>query len=130
LQTAYFILYVEDQELSTELYSTILSCPPRLDVPGMTEFELTGGSVLGLMPITGIKRLLGDALPDPQAASGVPRAELYLLVGDPEQYLERAVTAGAQLLSPLQDRNWGHSAGYCLDPDGHVIAFARPTGEV
>jgi uncharacterized glyoxalase superfamily protein PhnB len=129
LHAAYLILYVEDQELSSELYSAVLGYPPRLNVPGMTEFELTGGSVLGLMPIAGIKRLLGSALPDPQAAIGGPKAELYLLVDDPEQYLERAISAGAQLLSPLQVRNWGHSAGYCLDPDGHVIAFARPAGD-
>jgi hypothetical protein len=30
----------------------------------MTEFALPGGLVLGLMPVTGIRKLLGAAVPD------------------------------------------------------------------
>jgi hypothetical protein len=26
-------------------------------------------------------------------------------------------------------RDWGHDAGYALDPDGHVLAFANVTGQ-
>jgi uncharacterized protein len=99
--------------------------PAQLDVPGMTEFALPGGAVLGLMPEASIRRLLGDKLPDPAAAGGAPRAELYLLVEDPGAYHARALAAGARELSPLQDRDWGHRAAYTLDPDGHVLAFAQ-----
>ncbi len=103
----------------------MLERAPRLDVTGMTEFELLDGAVLGLMPEAGIKRLLGDALPDPASATGVPRAELYLLVDDPQAWHDRALSAGATELSAPSARDWGHVAGYLLDPDGHVIAFAR-----
>jgi catechol 2,3-dioxygenase-like lactoylglutathione lyase family enzyme len=122
---SYFILYVSDQATSTAFYATILASQPRLDVPGMTEFALPGGAVLGLMPESGIKSLLGLNLPDPALARGVPRAELYLLVDQPVVYYERALASGARPLSPLQARNWGHRAAYCLDPDGHVLAFAE-----
>lgn len=105
-------------------YTAVLGHSPRLDVPGMTEFELSDGAILGLMPESGIRRLLGPALPDPATARGTPRSELYLLVGEPEPYLERALAAGARELSPILSRDWGHRAGYCLDPDGHVLAFA------
>lgn len=98
---------------------------PRLDAPGMTEFLLPGGAVLGLMPESGIRRLLGSALPDPARGTGIPRAELYLLVPNPDESHKRALAAGAAELSPLCARNWGHSAAYSLDPDGHVLAFAR-----
>jgi hypothetical protein len=101
---------------------------PNLNVPGMTQFGLPGGSKLGLMPAAGIKRLLGESLPDPHAAAGVPRAELYLLVDEPSAFLRRAVNAGATLLSSVQPRDWGDSAGYCLDLDGHVLAFAERLG--
>ena len=43
----------------------ILYVAPVLNVPGMTEFRLNEETVLGLMPSAGIKRLLGDKLPDP-----------------------------------------------------------------
>ena len=91
----------------------------------MTEFELINNTVLGLMPEAGIKKLLGNNLPDPSSASGIPRAELYLMVDNPEIYLERAVTGGAKKISDVRERDWGDKAGYCLDPDGHVVAFAK-----
>jgi len=123
---AYFILYVADRACSRDFYRAALGRAPRLDVPGMTEFELGGGAVLGLMPEAGIRRLLGEALPDPAAGRAGARAELYLMVDDPAAAHARALAAGACELSPLQPRNWGHDAAYALDPDGHVLAFARP----
>jgi uncharacterized protein len=123
----YFILYVADQERSAAFYTAVLALEPRLHVPGMTEFALSSGAVLGLMPESGIKALLGPALPDPSAAQGIPRAELYLLVEEPAALHERALGNGARELSALAPRGWGHTAAYSLDPDGHVIAFARAT---
>jgi catechol 2,3-dioxygenase-like lactoylglutathione lyase family enzyme len=120
-----FILYVRDQRRSAAFYTATLACAPELDVPGMTEFRLGDGATLGLMPEAGIRRLLGEALPDPAAANGVPRAELYILVDDPADYHNRALAAGARELSPLAVRSWGDAAAYSLDPDGHVLAFAR-----
>jgi len=37
------------------------------------------------------------------------------------------VAAGAAELSPVLPRDWGDGVGYCLDPEGHVLAFATPT---
>lgn len=121
---AHLILFVADQARAVSFYRAALAAAPVLDVPGMTEFALGGGAVLGLMPAAGIRRLLGAALPDPASAPGVPRAELYLVVDDPAACHARAVAAGARELSPLQRRDWGHRAAYSLDPDGHVLAFA------
>jgi uncharacterized protein len=125
---AHTILYVADQARSAAFYTAVLAQAPRLDVPGMTEYELAGGAVLGLMPEAGIRRLLGDRLPDPAQARGGPRAELYLLVSDPDAYHCRALEHGARELSPLAPRDWGDRAAYALDPDGHVLAFAEPMG--
>ena len=121
---SHFILYVADQSRSRDFYATVLSLTPRLDVPGMTEFELADGAVLGLMPEEGIMRLLGPSLPDPRSARGIPRAELYLHVADPAESHRRALDAGARELSPPRLRDWHHTVAYCLDPDGHVLAFA------
>lgn len=122
---AHFILYVSDQKASAGFYERVLLLRPQLDVPGMTEFRLNDGSVLGLMPGAGIKRLLGDGLPDPAGAAGIPRAEVYLVVENPGAFHRRALENGAAELSPLLPRDWGHEAAYCLDPDGHVLAFAK-----
>jgi uncharacterized glyoxalase superfamily protein PhnB len=87
----------------------------------MTEFSLDENTVLGLMPTSSASRLLGLDL---QPAL-TPAAELYLIVDSPEEFHARAITAGAREVSPLSLRDWGHSVAYCLDPDGHVIAFAK-----
>ena len=120
-----FILYVKDQARSTAFYVHVLACQPSLNVPGMTEFNLAENSILGLMPETGIKRLLGDRLPDPVLGAGIPRSEIYLLVEQPLAYHQRAIEAGAVELSGLELHDWGHRAAYSLDPDGHVLAFAE-----
>ena len=122
---AHLIFYVSNQKLSSTFYTRVLDLQPQLDVSGMTEFRLGEGAILGLMPAAGIKRLLGDRLPDPNNAAGVPRAELYLLTDDPGAYHRRALDNGAKELSALSPRDWGHEAAYSLDPDGHVLAFAR-----
>lgn len=121
---SHFILYIADQRRSTAFYSAALAITPRLNVPGMTEYDLPGGGVLGLMPESGIRALIGDALPELSRARGIPRAELYLLLPDAPVYHQRALEAGARELSPMRLRNWGHVAGYSQDPDGHVLAFA------
>lgn len=120
---AHFILFVADQAAATAFYSAVLARSPRLDVPGMTEYALSAGAVLGLMPEAGIRRLLPD-LPDPASVRSAPRGELYLLVADPEVHLDRLVAAGGRLLDPVRPRDWGHRAGYGLDLDGHLVVFA------
>ena len=125
MNVAHFILYVSDQEASTAFYTRVLGLAPRLHVPGMTEFDLPGGAVLGLMPSAGIRKLLGDALPDPATGAGIPRAELYLVVDDASSWHQRSLAAGARPLGPVEARDWGQAAGYSLDPDGHVLAFAQ-----
>jgi len=122
--TSHFILYVADQPRAAAFYAAVLAVAPWLNVPGMTEFTLPGGAVLGLMPEAAIERLLGAKLPSPSAARGVPRVELYVVLPDAATYHARALAAGAVELSPPSLRSWGHRAAYSLDPDGHVLAFA------
>ena len=121
---AHFIFYVANQARSADFYTTVLGLSPRLNVPGMTEFLLPTATILGLMPETAIERLLGSTLPSPSLARGIPRAELYLVLPEAATYHARALAAGAKELSPMRLRSWGQMAAYCLDPDGHVLAFA------
>lgn len=120
-----FILYVNDQRKSAAFYRSVLNIEPSLDVPGMTEFDLGNGAILGLMPNQGIKKLLGESIDDPEKNNGSSRCELYFTVENPQKDLDRACEAGAKLLMPVTQQNWGDEAGYVKDFDGHVIAFAR-----
>jgi catechol 2,3-dioxygenase-like lactoylglutathione lyase family enzyme len=117
------ILFVKDQQKSRDFYSAALSLVPQLDVPGMVEFKLSEGHILGLMPEEGIKKILNRQNSDSNNAS--LRAELYFRVNHPETYFEKALSLGAQGLSPVQERNWGARAGYVMDHDGYILAFSN-----
>ena len=123
--SAHFVLYVADQQESTRFYSYVLDREPLLNVPGMTEFHLDGSAVLGLMPASGISRLLGNRLPAPAAGAGAAKAEIYLLVEDAATYHARSLHGGARELSALQRRDWGDEVAYSMDTDGYVLAFAQ-----
>jgi len=119
------ILYVNDQQASTELYTKLFRQQPGLNVPGMTEFNLSENCKLGLMPNRGIAKILSDKTPHPDLGNGIPRCELYLYVENIELESDNAIKAGAKLISPIADRDWGDKVCYFADPDGHIIAFAQ-----
>ncbi|MBK7093711.1 MAG: VOC family protein [Saprospiraceae bacterium] len=120
-----FILYVADQQRSRNFYQSLFKKEPILDVPGMTEFQLSEKCILGLMPDTGIAKILGDKVPHPASGNGIPRCELYLYTDDIEFDFRNALHSGARLISPINDRDWGDRVCYFSDPDGHIIAFAE-----
>jgi uncharacterized glyoxalase superfamily protein PhnB len=119
------ILYVRDQEASSRFYERIFRKAPDLEVPGMTEFNLSDTCKIGLMPVEGIARILGDKTPHPETGIGIPRCELYLHVDDIQLEYNNALEAGATLVSPVADRDWGDRVCYVADPDGHILAFAK-----
>lgn len=125
MDQVYFLLYVRDQQSSAKYYARVLDREPIVDVPGVTEFELRQGTILALMPVASAKRLLGDSVPDPAGALGIPKAEAYLVVDAPDAYHARALAGGGREVSPFQVRDWGHRAAYSIDPDGNVLAFAE-----
>ena len=124
IKAIHFILYIRDQANSTQFYEKVLGLSPRLNVPGMTEFELLNGTILGLMPSDAIKQLLID-IPHPNTAACIPRAEIYLLVENTYEFHQQAIAAGAREISSVKARDWGHAVGYVMDPDGHILAFAN-----
>lgn len=125
IQFIHTILYVADQQLSTDFYTKLFRQNPELNVPGMTEFQLAENFKLGLMPNNGIAKILADKTPHPESGSGIPRCELYFYVEDIALEFNNAVNTGAKLISAIQNRTWGDKACYFADPDGHIIAFAE-----
>ncbi|GAB1452784.1 hypothetical protein MASR2M47_28400 [Draconibacterium sp.] len=119
------ILYVKDQEKSCMFYQNIFRKEADLNVPGMTEFNISENFKIGLMPNTGIAKILDGKTPHPDRGNGVPRCELYLYVDNIQFEFDNAIKNEAKLISPIMDRNWGDKVCYFSDPDGHIIAFAE-----
>ena len=125
ISKSHFILYVENQSESTEFYSKLLNQEPTLNVPGMTEFKLTEKSVLGLMPSRGIKKLLKNKIDTLVKSDNIIKSELYLIVKNIEEYIQRVASEKIKILSELKERDWNHKVIYLLDPDNYVIALAE-----
>lgn len=116
------ILFVQDLKETRDLFEQLFECQPVLDVPGMTEFNIMGSSI-GIMPKTGIYRILN--LPHNHSFSSSDiTAELYFRVNEPEVFIEKGLKLGLELMSELQLRNWGEKVGYLKDQNGIILAFA------
>jgi PhnB protein len=78
--------------------------------------------------------MLADEFPEmdvrsPQSFGGSP-VGLLLYVEDVDALAERAVAAGAQLQSPLEDKFYGDRMGKLIDPFGHIWAIATHKEDV
>jgi catechol 2,3-dioxygenase-like lactoylglutathione lyase family enzyme len=118
------ILAVRELEPAARFYREALGAALTVSAPSYRELTLPQELRLGLYERQGFARNLGCApsLPEQGAISG---AELYFYVDDPAAMLGRALALGARLLSEVAPREWGDLVGYCSDPDGNVVAFAR-----
>lgn len=119
------ILFVTDQNSSTEFYSNILRKKPELFVNGMTEFKISDNLILGLMPIDGIKKILDKEMFVDYNKNNSPKCELYFYVKNIENEYNNAIQSGAKLLSKIELRNWGDRACYFADNDNNIFAFAE-----
>ena len=116
---------VKDQQKSTEFYSKVFNQLPVLNVPGMTEFQINEFCKLGIMPNSGISKIICPIVPHPQLGNGIPRCELYLTVDDVDFDANRLLDFGAKLISPPYPRDWGDYVCYLADLDGHVLALSK-----
>ena len=68
--------------------------------------------------------MLADEHPEigarsPQSFGGSP-VSIMLYVEDVDAFVKRAVTAGAKVLRPVEDKFYGDRSGSLADPTGHV----------
>jgi uncharacterized glyoxalase superfamily protein PhnB len=48
---------------------------------------------------------------------------LYLVVEDPDEHYRRAVAAGAEIIDPVTDKDYGDRGYTARDPEGNVWSF-------
>jgi uncharacterized glyoxalase superfamily protein PhnB len=55
---------------------------------------------------------------------------LYLVISDPDAHHERALAAGAEVVIPLRDEEYGSRGYSALDPEGNVWSFGTYRPEI
>jgi len=64
------------------------------------------------------------------ATIGSSPVSLYVYLPDVDQVVERAVSAGAKILRPVQDQFYGDRSGFIQDPFGHLWGVATHVEDV
>jgi PhnB protein len=122
-------LHIKDAARAIEFYKDVFGATEvfRMDEPsgkiGHAEIKIGDSHVM-----------LADEFPDkgvrsPQSYGGTP-VSLLLYVEDVDALAERALAAGAKMLSPLEDKFYGDRMGKLEDPFGHIWAIATHTEDV
>jgi len=127
VQRVLLVLSCEDVARAKAFYLRAFGWEVKADFPVYVEMAVPTGLRVGLYARDLYAGNTGE--PPPSAPrSGTTACELYLYVDDPRPALERLVAAGGRLLTPVAPRSWGDEAGYAADPEGNVVAVARPLG--
>ncbi len=58
-----------------------------------------------------------------QAGVELGKASVYLVVSDPDAHHERARKAGAEIVIPLRDEDYGSRGYSAVDPEGNTWSF-------
>ncbi|MBV9480090.1 MAG: VOC family protein [Acidobacteria bacterium] len=89
-----------------------------------------GKGVVALMSIAGAEFWLADEAPEylnfsPESLGG-GTVRMILVVSNPDAAFPRAVKAGAKVISPVEDKEYGWRVGRVLDPFGHHWEIGKP----
>jgi PhnB protein len=119
------VLAVSDVDRAYEFYRGAFGWTSHLAWPGeYVELELPDNDWLGLYRRDEYAQMAGA---EPVEVNGrVSPAYLYVRVEDLDATIARLEEAGARPLSPRAPRSWGEDAAWFADPDGNVVAVARP----
>ena len=72
-------------------------------------------------------QLFLDQRADLPAPPALPQANVRVMVADVDAYWRRAQDMGAQVLTPIADRDYGLRDFTILDPDGFGLRFGSPS---
>jgi len=90
------------------------------------------GAVVAQLSVAGAKFWLADEsrdhLSSPESLGG-GSVRMVMIVPEPDEGFDRAVTAGAKVVSPVNNQPYGWRVGRVVDPFGHHWEIGKPLAE-
>ena len=118
------ILQVADMEASIAFYRDVLGFSVNLTVP-----DDSGELVHAELSRNGAALMLGPASGLSEAARSLLGAGVTLYITDNDDdidaFYQRVRAAGARIVDPIQDQEWGDRTFTVQDPDGYHLMFAK-----
>lgn len=96
----------------------------------LSRIDAPDGPVVAKLSIEGADFWLADESPEhgnysPQTLGG-STVRIVLVVNNPDSVFERAVKAGAKMVWPVADQEYGWRVGRVVDPFGHHWEIGKP----
>jgi PhnB protein len=96
----------------------------------LTRIDSGGGAVVAQLSVEGAEFWLADESPahanfSPESLGG-GTVRLVLTVADPDALFARAIAAGATVVWPVGDQDYGWRVGRLADPFGHHWEIGKP----
>lgn len=88
------------------------------------------GTMVAEMSIGDARIVVADESPEhgnysPEKLGGVS-IRIGLMVADPDSLADRAIKAGAIVVYPVSDQDYGYRLGHFIDPFGHHWEIGKP----
>ncbi len=112
-------LHVDGAGAAIDFYTKVLGATERMRMPGDTPDKIGHAE----LQIGDAVVMLADEFPDmdvrgPRSVGGTP-VTICVYVEDVDAVVERATSAGARVLRPVEDQFYGDRSGTFEDPFGH-----------
>ena len=118
-------LGVADLARSHRFYAEGLGFPTTRDPADGIVFFQTRGTTLALYPYAELAADVGSGFDVPRSRfSGITLAHNVRTRGEVDEVLKAAAAAGAEMIKPADDTDWGGYSGYFADPDGYLWEVA------
>jgi catechol 2,3-dioxygenase-like lactoylglutathione lyase family enzyme len=129
MRFGYTILYVSDVAASVGFYERALGQRRRFEHESGEYAELdTGATTLALAAHELAAANLPGVYRPAERGAPPPAFEVCFVTDDVQAAFDRAITEGAEAVSPPQTKPWGQDVAYVRDPDGNLVEIASPAG--
>ncbi len=122
----YTILYVKDVKSAIDFYVAAFGAKQKMLHESGDYGELDTGNTILAFSALELMRQLGKT-PKPADASA-PSFEIAFETDDVEAGVDRAIKAGAKLISKPSKMSWGQTIAYVSDENGFLIEICTPIG--
>jgi PhnB protein len=96
----------------------------------LMRLQANDGAVVAQLSVDGAEFWMSDESPEHQNFSpesiGGGSVRMILIVADPDAVFDRAVSAGATVVSAVTDHSYGWRVGRVVDPYGHHWEIGKP----
>jgi len=124
MKFGYTIIYVENVETTLEFYQQAFGVSQKMlhETGGYGELD-TGETILAFASFSALKEI--GKQPKPMDANA-PNFEVAFTTHNVAKAVDKAVAAGAKLVSAPQDMPWGQVVAYVSDLNGGLVELCTP----